>query len=41
VCYYLDRNDSEFEEKSCEPIKRIFEGTNVRYRIIKVRDEKP
>ncbi|KAK7184711.1 F-box domain protein [Paraphaeosphaeria sporulosa] len=41
VCYYLDRNASEFEEKSCEPIKQIFEGTNVRYRIIKARDEKP
>ncbi|KAF1973544.1 hypothetical protein BU23DRAFT_533162 [Bimuria novae-zelandiae CBS 107.79] len=41
VCYYLDRNASEFEEKSYEPIKQIFEGTNVRYRIIKARDEKP
>ncbi|OAG03540.1 uncharacterized protein CC84DRAFT_1248721 [Paraphaeosphaeria sporulosa] len=41
VCYYLDRNASEFEEKSCEPIKQIFEGTNVSYRIIKARDEKP
>ncbi|KAL1597284.1 hypothetical protein SLS60_008868 [Paraconiothyrium brasiliense] len=41
VCYYLDRNDSEFEERGYEPIKQIFEGTNVRYRIIKARDEKP
>lgn len=41
VCYYLDRNASEFEEKGYEPIKQVFEGTNVRYGIIMASDEKP
>jgi hypothetical protein len=41
VCYYLDRNASEFEKERYEPIKQVFEGTNVRYRIIKAMDEKP
>lgn len=40
VCYYVDRNTYEFELKNYKPIKQIFEGTNMIYRITKARDEK-
>lgn len=42
VVYRLDENKEELDEKrGCEDIKRAFEGTNVRYKIVKVSDEKP
>ena len=42
VCYYLDRNAEDFEEGDYGPIiGKAFEGTNVKYRVIDAREEKP
>lgn len=41
VWYYLDRNAEEFAEEDYEPIKRALGGTDVKYRIIDARGEKP